>query len=114
MMKVRKASSDGINSEYGGEFRRLYPWEGVANPPWGGAWMTIAPDQSSITHAHDEEETFLILSGNGEMEVDGEKRLVEKGDVIYLPRFSKHKLRNISSTDPLELLCVWWCAPESA
>jgi mannose-6-phosphate isomerase-like protein (cupin superfamily) len=110
-MKVRKASTDVSKQEYGGDFRRLYPWEGVANPPWGGAWMTIAPERTSTPHDHDEEETFLILSGNGEMEVDGERRLVEKGDVIYLPRFSTHKLRNVSPTTPLELLCVWWGAP---
>ncbi|WP_051376671.1 cupin domain-containing protein [Burkholderia sp. WSM2232] len=110
-MKIRKASTDVSKQEYGGDFRRLYPWEGVANPPWGGAWMTIAPGQTSTPHNHDEEETFLILSGNGEMEVDGERRVIEKGDVIYLPRFSTHKLRNISSAMPLELLCIWWGAP---
>ncbi len=110
-MQIRKASTDIAKEEYGGTFRRLYPWEGIANPPWGSAWMTIAPDQASIPHNHDEEETFLILSGDGEMEVDGATRIVEKGDVIYLPRFSNHKLRNISSTSALELLCIWWGAP---
>gem|GEM_PF-5756853 len=47
------------------------------------------------------------------MNIDGEKRLVEKGDLIYLPRFSTHKLRNISETESLELLTIWWGAPES-
>jgi len=112
-MKIRKSETDIIKSEYGGDFRRLYPWKDVATPPWGSAWMTIAPQQSSYPHDHDEEETFIIISGEGEMNIDGEKRLVEKGDLIYLPRFSTHKLRNISETESLELLTIWWGAPES-
>lgn len=107
-MHIRKASNDRSGSEYGGDFRRIYPWESVATPPWGSAWMTIKPAEKSIPHDHDEEETFIILAGNGVMHVDGESSEVERGDVIYLPRFSKHCLVNSSSSQALELLCVWW------
>ncbi len=111
-MHIRKASTDVSKSEYGGDFRRIYPWAEVATPPWGSAWMTIAPGQTSNPHNHDEDETFIILSGTGFMTVDSETKPVEKGDVIYLPRFSQHHLQNASSMQPLELLCVWWGAPE--
>lgn len=46
-MFVRSEAQDHVTDEYGGRFRRLYPWEGVASPPWGGAIMTIAPGDSS-------------------------------------------------------------------
>ena len=113
-MHIRKARADVSKSEYGGNFRRIYPWAGVSTPPWGSAWMTIAAGEASNPHNHDEEETFIILSGTGIMTVDGESQDVEKGDVIYLPRFSQHHLQNASSTEPLEFLTVWWGAPEEA
>ena len=111
-MHIRKASTDPSKSEYGGDFRRLYPWADVVTPPWGSAWMTIAPGERSIRHNHDEDETFIILSGSGIMNVDDEKQVVERGDVIYLPRFSQHFLENTSTNAPVEMLCIWWGAPE--
>ena len=111
-MHIRKATTDLSKTEYGGVFRRLYPWADVAAPPWGSAWMTIAPGATSTRHGHDEDETFIILSGEGVMHVDDEQRPVERGDVVYLPRFSQHFLENSSASSPLELLTIWWGAPE--
>ena len=31
-MFVRSEAQDHVTDEYGGRFRRLYPWEGVASP----------------------------------------------------------------------------------
>jgi mannose-6-phosphate isomerase-like protein (cupin superfamily) len=113
-MQIRRASTDIVTAEYGGDFRRIYPWAGVATPPWGSALMTIAPGASSSRHNHDEEETFIILAGEGIMNVDDEAQEVGRGDVIYLPRFSQHNLQNTSSTTALEFLTIWWGAPEAA
>lgn len=112
-MHIRKANTDLTKAEYGGEFRRLYPWAEVVTPPWGSAWMTVAPGTKSTRHNHDEDETFIILSGSGVMHVDEEKQPVERGDVIYLPRFSQHYLENTSTNIPLEMLTIWWGAPEN-
>lgn len=112
-MFLRSEKIDEVTEEYGGAFRRIYPWPGVADPPWGSAFMTVAPGESSIAHDHDEEETFIFLSGEGVISVDDETRPVTKGDVVYLPRFSRHFVRNNSPDVPLEFLCVWWGAPAS-
>ncbi|WP_062915132.1 cupin domain-containing protein [Paraburkholderia caribensis] len=84
----------------------------METPDWGGAWMVIAPQSSSTPHDHDEEETFFVLSGNGEMTVDDETRVVGPGDMIYLPRFSRHTLKNIATNEDLKILCIWWGAPK--
>lgn len=107
-MFIRKAVNDLSAQEYGGDFRRLYPWKDVATPPWGSAWMTIPAGAQSTPHDHDEDETFIILSGKGVMHVDAECADVERGDIVFLPRFSKHRLENASSAEALELLCIWW------
>lgn len=112
-MFVRSEATDLVTAEYGGQFRRLYPWKGVADPPWGGAIMTIAPGERSVAHDHDEEETFIILTGEGVMSVDDETRPVSEGDVVYLPRFSRHFVKNASIDQPLTVFCVWWGGPST-
>lgn len=109
-MEVKIGKSARFSEEYGGAFRRIFPWENVVNTPWGSAWMKLRPGTRSTLHAHDEKEVFIILSGEGEMTVDDETRPVGKGDVVYLPPFSRHSLKNMSQDETLELLCIWWDA----
>jgi len=113
MMHVQAASEARITDEYGGDFRRLFPWPDTVETPWGSAWMMIKPGASSLPHNHDEQETFIILKGTGQMSVNDETRAVSKGDVIYLPPFSQHSLLNTSDNEDLELLCIWWEANAS-
>jgi mannose-6-phosphate isomerase-like protein (cupin superfamily) len=112
-MHVQAASEARITDEYGGDFRRLFPWPNTVETPWGSAWMMIKPGASSLPHNHDEQETFIILKGTGQMRVNDETRAVSKGDVIYLPPFSQHSLLNTSDDEDLELLCIWWEATAS-
>jgi mannose-6-phosphate isomerase-like protein (cupin superfamily) len=107
-MLVQTATEAKITQEYGGDFRRLFPWPQTVDTPWGSAWMVIKPGTSSLPHNHDEQETFIILKGSGEMHVNDESRAVGRGDVVYLPPFSQHKLINTSDSEDLELLCIWW------
>lgn len=109
---ARSEQTDAITREYGGLFRRLYPWDGVATPPWGSAFMTVEPGQSSNPHSHDEEETFIFIAGRGTIHVDGQSRPVGPGDVVYLPRFSTHYVRSDADTS-VQFLCIWWGAPEA-
>src|SRR5207237_4604947 len=99
--------------EYGCDLRRLYPWEGVSGPLWGSAIASVRPNESTTAHSHDEEETFLILSGHGEITVDGEVREISQGDVIYLPRFSHHQVKNLSGEQRLDFLTIFWGSPEA-
>lgn len=46
-------------------------------------------------HAHqDTEEIILILEGEGEAWVDGDKAFFKKGDAVLFPVNSKHQVRN--------------------
>ena len=110
-MLIRAERTDHVAQEYGGSFRRLYPWARVVTPPWGAAMMSLDPGGVSIPHDHDEEETFIFISGEGTITVDKEESVVSKGDVVYLPRFSRHSVKNTSGTEVLEFLCIWWGAP---
>jgi len=52
------------------------------------------------------EELYFILEGAGEIELDGERRKVRRGDAILIPPGAWH---TIMATEPLRFLCC--CAP---
>ena len=113
-MKIDRAREAKAKYEYGCDLRRVYPWAGVADPLfWGSCIASVRPSEATDPHSHDEEETFFILNGRGEITVDGRSDLVERGDVIYLPRNNNHTIRNLSDSEPLEFLNIYWGSPEA-
>ncbi|HBT16178.1 MAG TPA: hypothetical protein DEB05_04390 [Firmicutes bacterium] len=71
----------------------------------GGEKLSIAimicPAKSVVRpmHSHkDIEEVILILEGQGEAWVDGEKASFKKGDAVLFPSNSKHQVRNTGNT----------------
>ncbi len=64
--------------------------------------FTILPAGSDIgvhTHDHDNEEMYIIISGQGEMEVDGQRSSVGPGHVIVNRPGGTHGLKNTGRTD---------------
>ena len=56
-------------------------------------------------HQHPWEHEVLILSGEGEVDSDGEVAHISSGDGLYIPSNELHQFRNTSNT-PLEFLCI--------
>jgi oxalate decarboxylase/phosphoglucose isomerase-like protein (cupin superfamily) len=112
-VNIARSSGAEKKYEYGCDLRRLFPWPGVAEPFWGSAIASVRPNEATSPHSHDEEETFIILSGGGDISIDGETASVERGDVIYLPRNSHHTIRNTSGKEPLEFLTIFWGSPDA-
>lgn len=50
-------------------------------------------------HAHETEETYLIMSGSGIMIIDGEEVAIKANDVVYLKPMQKHELKNTGDTE---------------
>ena len=48
----------------------------------------LAPGAQLQPHHHEPEETYYIVSGHGEMEIDDDTTAVGPGCAIYIPRFS--------------------------
>lgn len=113
-IRISRASEAQSAYEYGCDLRRLYPWNGVADPAfWGAAIASVRPGEATTPHNHDEEETFVIMSGRGVINVDGEESAVSAGDVVYLPRGSTHTLANHSDSERLDFLTIFWGSPEA-
>lgn len=119
-MHIQRAVEAKFSDEYGGVtpdfgedigagFRRLYPWRGTMEElPWGSGLMVVAPGGTSKAHAHNEHETFFIVSGRARCRIGDEVAEVSKNDVIYVPLNMEHELTNLSDAVPMEYLCIWW------
>ncbi|HSC73253.1 MAG TPA: cupin domain-containing protein [Gaiellaceae bacterium] len=71
------------------------------------AEASLAPGQSTQRHYHRaSEEIYVVLEGEGELEIAGERRRVGAGDAALIPAGDWHE---ISATSPLRFLCC--CAP---
>jgi len=74
------------------------------------AEATVDTGAATQRHYHRAaEEIYVILEGEGRMEVDGEERPVAPGDAVLIPPGSWHE---ITAATPLRFLCC--CAPPYA
>lgn len=70
------------------------------------AKLIVEPGCSSGFHVHnDEEEIFIILKGQGEVDDNGEKSIVNVGDTILTKGGSGHAIRCVGD-ETLELLAI--------
>ena len=73
------------------------------------AEATLEPGQQTERHYHAEsEELYYVLSGAGEMEIDGDRARVGPGDAILIPAGSWHQI-TAAGGSALRFLCC--CAP---
>ena len=96
MKVVRKFAPEALVREYGLEGIRTFPWEGV-EPPFGGAYCIVEPGTASADHVNrpsDEDEMFITVQGEAVVLVDGEEFPVAQGDIVMIPRGSRHHVRN--------------------
>ena len=73
------------------------------------AQIVLAPGAASLKHFHPAaEETYHILSGAGEIEIDGVRSPVRPGDSLYIAPRAAHQIAN-TGADELVFLAI--CVP---
>lgn len=107
-MPVRKLDPDSFVHAYNVDLQPLYPWDGVASPPFGAAWAVLAPGESTKPHAHQECESFFVARGRGVIAIGDEHTEIEAGDVSFHTPFDNHVLTNTSEQEDLLFLTVYW------
>ncbi|HXO40718.1 MAG TPA: cupin domain-containing protein, partial [Thermoanaerobaculia bacterium] len=110
-MLIRSVDPSRLVEAYDVKEQLFYPWPEVAVTPFGTGWLVVEPGRRTKPHNHHEHETFFILRGRGKMTAGGDSREVGPGDVIYLPPFGDHILENVSPSDDLHFLSIWWEDP---
>ena len=72
------------------------------------AEAALEPGQATERHYHAEtEEIYYIVEGSGEMELDGDRRVLSPGDAVLIPPGAWHQIR--AGGARLRFLCC--CAP---
>lgn len=60
----------------------------------------LPPGAELPLHHHEPEETYYVVSGHGEMEIDDHRQLVWPGCAVYIPANARHALR-CTGSEPL-------------
>ena len=82
------------------------PWEAIE-------WASVPPGGVSGEHLHTRtEEIYFIVSGAGELLLDGTPRQVSAGDLALTRVGSRHGLRNVGP-DPLNWLVIEILSPQT-
>lgn len=69
------------------------------------AHAIVPGGRSSLPHSLKTSEVYYILSGTGEMHINGESQVVEPGDAVYIPPQAEQFIRN-EGTEPLVFICI--------
>jgi quercetin dioxygenase-like cupin family protein len=69
----------------------------VLRPLVGGnllvSFVRYEPHSEAPLHAHEEEQAFVVLEGEIELELDGVRRLMRPGEAAMIPAFVPHAAR---------------------
>jgi mannose-6-phosphate isomerase-like protein (cupin superfamily) len=96
------AAAQPFTTKDGSTIRELHH-----TPAQSLAEASLPPGGATLRHYHRRsEEIYLIVEGEGELEIDGEQRRVAAGDAALIPPGARHR---IVAAGPLRLLCC--CAP---
>jgi len=71
-------------------------------------YVVIPPGASVPEHAHEQEEVYLVLSGNGEIKIGDETRPIQGVSSVYIPSGLPHTLSNVGTED---MVMVFTYAP---
>lgn len=67
----------------------------------------IGPGSAVPMHSHNCEESVMVLSGEGFVEVDGVEHEVRPGDTTFLPANIPHCFKNGSKVDEMRILWIY-------
>ncbi len=105
---VRLDEIPGMRFPAGRHTRVLVGEGGLTAQAFCQGYVVIPPGAGVPEHSHPQEEIYLILSGAGEMTVDGETLAVDGVCAIYVPSGIPHALVNSGEE---EMVLVFTYAP---
>ena len=77
------------------------------NLPIGGAQVLLEPGATTAVDRHEECEIWVAMAGSGLLDVDGNLRRFEVGNVVHFSPWQVHRLQN-DGTERLAFFSVWW------
>ncbi|CAM3591357.1 class I tRNA ligase family protein [Kibdelosporangium persicum] len=103
----RSFDRDQMVWSYEMHLQDLFDATAVPGLPFGSVYGSVPPGVTSKLHCHQDGELFLVLGGTAEVLVEDKTAEVRTGDVIHLPAFHTHGIRN-TSAEPFDIVSVYW------
>lgn len=75
--------------------------------PFGSVFGSVPPHSVSKRHSHQDGEMFIVLAGKAYVVLGDEECLLGPGEVIYLPPFDYHEIRN-PSDEAFDIVSIYW------
>lgn len=89
------------------------PWhEFLRVPDLSMGLYILAAGETDLQTPHGEDELYYVISGRGQIRVDGEDRLVQAGSIIYVAKRVDHRFHSIA--EALQILVLFAPAEGSA
>lgn len=105
-MDIVHLDRSALRNEYGLDAQRLDPWTAL-NAPFESSWCVVRAGTDSVLHSHHEHEIFVAVSGEADVERDGERQPFRTGDVALFTPGCEHRVLNAGERD-FEFYSVWW------
>lgn len=83
----------------------LHPDKQAIDLRYSLAHAIVPVGQTSVPHALTTSEVYYILSGMGDMTINGETQRVVPGDAVYIPPNARQYIHNCGE-DPLVFICI--------
>ncbi len=106
-MIVRSLTPSRMTWSYDMDLQDLFSAREIAGLPFGSVFGSVPPHSVSKRHCHQDGEMFIVLDGPADVVGDGEPIATGRGDVVYLPPFTVHEIRNDTDA-PFSLVSVYW------
>ena len=95
-----------IQSGDGCQLRQLFnPLQDDLGLGYSFAIARLGPGESATLHRLKSSEVYYILTGRGELEIDGESVEVLPGQAVYVPPEARQRIRN-TGEDELGFICI--------
>jgi methionyl-tRNA synthetase len=104
---VRSFDREAMVWSYEMYLQDLYGTQLIPGLPFGSVFGSVPPGATSKAHCHQDGEIFLVLGGRAEVLVEDQISELRRGDMIFLPPFNTHAIRN-SSNEPFDIVSVYW------
>ena len=99
-LKWESAEDSGLATGKGIRWKLLVTGERTGSEGLVTGIAEIAPGGQLMRHHHEPAETYYIVSGRGEMEIEGRTQAVGPGSAVYIPPDARHTVR-CTGTEPL-------------
>nr|WP_200985110.1 class I tRNA ligase family protein [Rhizobium rhizogenes]QCL09180.1 tRNA synthetases class I family protein [Rhizobium rhizogenes]QCL09814.1 tRNA synthetases class I family protein [Rhizobium rhizogenes] len=106
-MEIRRVTDAALHSAYDVKVGTAIETNASRQAPFIASWVVIEPGRATTPHRHDEFESFLVISGEGQVYGDAGSEFIEVGSLVEFSPFDRHYLTNTSNTDLVLVSLVW-------